>query len=95
MGAEPFSDAGVGFAGGGVEVEEEGFEELLLDDNLVSIDVERITRNVEHLRPQHSLKFKVLISRREKRLPLQRLSRMHLIKHRIVDQLSQNSLILA
>ena len=63
MGAEPFGDAGVGFAGGGVEVEEEGFEELLLDDNLVSINVERITRNVEHLRPQHSLKFEVLISR--------------------------------
>jgi len=41
--SEPFGDAWVGLTGGGVEVEEEGFEELLLDDDLVGVDVERIT----------------------------------------------------
>jgi hypothetical protein len=53
----------------------------------MSIDAERVTGDVENLRPEHSLELKVLICSREKRLSTT-LVTVNFIEDSIVDKLS-------
>lgn len=54
---EPLANARVGFSCRRVKVKEHSFQILLLDQNLVSLNAERISGNVENLRPEHSFEL--------------------------------------
>jgi len=60
---------------------------LLLDENLVSSNIERISRYMENLTPEHTFEFEILISGREKRL-LRVLVSVNFIKNSVVNQLT-------
>lgn len=60
---------------------------MLLDENLVSSNIKRISRYMENLTPEHAFKFEILISGREKRL-LRVLVSVNFIKYSVVNQLT-------
>lgn len=61
----------------------------------MTINVEWVTRDVEHLTPEHALEFEVLVSRCEERLPLEIFPAIDFIEDGIVNKLSKDSFILS
>jgi len=49
LGSEPLSDAWVALSRRRVQVQEQRFQELFLNHHLMRVNVERVTRDVEHL----------------------------------------------
>ena len=69
------------FPGRWVEIEEERFQELLLNNNLMGVDAERVSGDVEDLAPEHSFQFEVLISSSEQRVSLHLVTSINLVIH--------------
>jgi hypothetical protein len=57
LGSEPLSDTWVALSCRRVQVKEQRFQELFLNHHLMRVNVERVTRDVEHLRPEHAFEF--------------------------------------
>jgi hypothetical protein len=55
--SKPLADAGVRFTSRRVKIQEQCLHELLLNEDLMSGNVERISRNMENLTPEHAFKF--------------------------------------
>ena len=60
----------------------------------MSGDAERVSGDVEDLTPKHTFQLEVLISSSEQGVPLHGVASINLVIHRIVNDLTEDSLII-